>query len=84
MRLVVAELAASSAVQALDFDVPPTLLTSSVPLPRLALFGHGAISELSLLSGVKRKLDFRARQGQLLARSGRSPIALRASAARNA
>jgi hypothetical protein len=40
--------------------------------PFMALFGHGAISELSLLSGVKRKLDFRARQGQLLARSGRS------------
>jgi hypothetical protein len=26
----------------------------------MALFGHGAMSELSLLSGVKRKLDFGA------------------------
>jgi hypothetical protein len=26
----------------------------------LALFGHGAMSELSPLSGVKRKLDFGA------------------------
>src|SRR5260221_7143246 len=29
-------------------------------LPLLALFGHGAMSDLSPLSGVKRKLDFGA------------------------
>jgi hypothetical protein len=40
MRLVVVDLAASSAVQALDFEVPPTLLASSVPLPVLALLRH--------------------------------------------
>jgi hypothetical protein len=28
--------------------------------PQLALFGHGTMSELSPLSGVKRKLDFAA------------------------
>jgi hypothetical protein len=33
MRLVVVYLAASSAVQALDFEMPPTLLASSVPIP---------------------------------------------------
>ena len=30
-----------------------------------ALFGHAAISELSLLSGVKRKLDFEPAKGSL-------------------
>jgi hypothetical protein len=34
-----------------------------IKLPPLALFGHGAISELSLLSGVKRKLDFEPAKG---------------------
>ena len=29
----------------------------------LALFGHDAMSELSLLSGVKRKLDFEPAKG---------------------
>jgi hypothetical protein len=29
----------------------------------MALFGHGAISELSLLSGAKRKLDFEPAKG---------------------
>jgi hypothetical protein len=29
----------------------------------MALFGHAAISELSLLSGVKRKLDFEPAKG---------------------
>ncbi|SHH03087.1 hypothetical protein SAMN05444169_5355 [Bradyrhizobium erythrophlei] len=29
----------------------------------LALFGHATISELSLLSGVKRKLDFEPAKG---------------------
>ena len=31
--------------------------------PRLYLFGHVAISELSLLWGVKRKLDFEPAKG---------------------
>lgn len=31
--------------------------------PRLYLFGHAAISELSLLSEVKRKLDFEPATG---------------------
>jgi hypothetical protein len=31
--------------------------------PFLALFGHAAISELSLLSGVKRKLDLEPAKG---------------------
>ena len=30
-------------------------------LPFLALFRHGAMSELSPLSGVKRKVEFRGR-----------------------
>jgi hypothetical protein len=34
-----------------------------IKLPPLALFGHGAISELSLLSGAKRKLDFKPAMG---------------------
>ena len=29
----------------------------------MALFGHAAMSELSLLSGVKRKLDFEPAKG---------------------
>jgi hypothetical protein len=29
----------------------------------MALFGHAAISELSLLSGVKRKLDLESAKG---------------------
>ena len=29
-------------------------------LPKMALLGHGAVSELSPLSGVKQKLDFGA------------------------
>jgi hypothetical protein len=33
------------------------------PLPVSALFGHAAISELSLLSGVKRKLDLEPAKG---------------------
>jgi hypothetical protein len=31
--------------------------------PKVALFGHAAISELSLLSGVKRKLDLEPAKG---------------------
>ena len=33
-------------------------------LPLLTLFGHAAISELSLLSGVKQKLDFEPAKGR--------------------
>jgi hypothetical protein len=33
-------------------------------LPFMALFGHAAISELSLLLGVKRKLDFESAKGR--------------------
>jgi hypothetical protein len=39
----------------------------------LALFGRAAISALSLLSGLKRKLDFEPAKGQLLAQSGHPP-----------
>ena len=34
----------------------------------MALFGHAAISELSLLSGVKRKLDFEPAKGSFCIR----------------
>jgi hypothetical protein len=34
-----------------------------VTSPLLAHFGHAAISELSQLSGVKRKLDFESAKG---------------------
>jgi hypothetical protein len=36
---------------------------ATAPLPVLALFGHAAISGLSLLSEVKRKLDFEPAKG---------------------
>jgi hypothetical protein len=39
--------------------------------PHMALFGHAAISELSQLSGVKRKLDFESAKGSFWAQSGR-------------
>ena len=32
-------------------------------LPKFALFGHAAISELGLLSGIKRKVDFEPTKG---------------------
>jgi hypothetical protein len=44
----------------------------------LALFGHAAMSELSLLSGGKAEVGFRAFQGQLLRRV--QPIAATHSA----
>ena len=43
--------------------------------PLLALFGNGATSELNLLSGIKRKLDFEPAKGSYLADS--DPNALR-------
>jgi hypothetical protein len=38
----------------------------------LALFGHAAISKLSLLSGVKRKLGFETTKGSFWRQSGHS------------
>jgi hypothetical protein len=38
----------------------------------MARFGPATTSELMLLLAVKRKREFRARQGQFLAQSGRS------------
>jgi hypothetical protein len=39
----------------------------------LALFGHGAISELSLLSGVKRKSDFEPAKGSFWRKADNPP-----------
>jgi hypothetical protein len=52
-------------------------------LPKMALLGHGAVSELSPLSGVKQKLDFGAvraafdplRKSRSRTKMGRSTVA---------
>jgi hypothetical protein len=48
-------------------DIKPGSEGDATPTPAsllmAALFGHAAISELSLLSGIKRKLDFEPAKG---------------------